>query len=98
MRIKKLPHILALHLKRFQFTDDWQRLSKLFHTVVFPSELKLSNITNDKDKGDRLYELFAAVIHIGSGPFHGHYVAVIKTENCDWMLFDDDNVTVSYNS
>jgi ubiquitin C-terminal hydrolase len=29
-----------------------------------------------------------------SGPHHGHYVAIIKS-NGQWMLFDDDVVTVS---
>ena len=29
-----------------------------------------------------------------SGPHHGHYVTIIKS-NGDWKLFDDDEVTVS---
>ena len=36
MKIKRLPKILALHLKRFKYTEDLQRLQKLFHKVVYP--------------------------------------------------------------
>lgn len=32
-----------------------------------------------------------------SGPHHGHYVTIIKS-NGQWMLFDDDEVTVSNNN
>lgn len=32
---------------------------------------------------------------IYSGPHHGHYVAIVKS-NGQWMLFDDDVVTVSH--
>lgn len=93
MKIKQLPRILALHLKRFKYTDDWQRLAKLFHTVKYPYELRVKNTTEDVADPDRLYELYAVVVHIGSGPYHGHYVAIVKTEGHGWMLFDDENVT-----
>lgn len=35
--------------------------------------------------------LFAVVVHIGRGPNHGHYVAVVKSGG-RWLLFDDDIV------
>ena len=92
MKIKKLPKVLALHLKRFKYTEDLQRLQKLFHRVVYPYHLRLFNTTDDAEDPDRLYELYAVVIHIGGGPYHGHYVAVIKTEGRGWLLFDDENV------
>ena len=92
MKIKKLPKILALHLKRFKFTDDFQRLQKLFHRVVYPYHLRLFNTTDDAPDPDRLYELYAVVVHIGGGPYHGHYVAIIKTEDKGWLLFDDELV------
>jgi ubiquitin carboxyl-terminal hydrolase 9/13 len=40
---------------------------------------------------DRLYNLFAVIVHIGGGPHHGHYVTLIKSMD-QWILFDDDNV------
>lgn len=92
MKIKRLPRILALHLKRFKYTEDLQRLQKLFHRVVYPYYLRLFNTTDDAEDPDRLYELYAVVVHIGGGPYHGHYVAIIKTEDRGWLLFDDEMV------
>ncbi|KAL9093834.1 MAG: hypothetical protein Q9165_003757 [Trypethelium subeluteriae] len=92
MKIKRLPRVLALHLKRFKYTEDFNRLHKLFHRVVFPYHLRLFNTTDDADDPDRLYELYAVVVHIGGGPYHGHYVSIIKTEDKGWLLFDDEMV------
>lgn len=92
MKIKKLPKLLALHLKRFKFTEDMQRNVKLFHKVVYPRYLRLFNTTDDADDPEKLYELHSTVVHIGGGPYHGHYVSVVKTENAGWLLFDDEMV------
>jgi ubiquitin carboxyl-terminal hydrolase 9/13 len=32
------------------------------------------------------------VVHIGGGPYHGHYVSIIKTQDRGWLLFDDELV------
>jgi ubiquitin carboxyl-terminal hydrolase 9/13 len=93
MKIKKSPKILALHLKRFKYTEDMQRNVKLFHRVVYPPTLRLFNTTDDADDPDRMYELYAVVVHIGGGPYHGHYVTVVKNdETGNWMLIDDEAV------
>ncbi|CAK4023735.1 ubiquitin carboxyl-terminal hydrolase creB like [Lecanosticta acicola] len=92
MKIKRLPRILALHLKRFKYTEDLQRLQKLFHRVVYPFHLRLFNTTEDAEDPDRLYELYAVVVHIGGGPYHGHYVSIVKTQDRGWLLFDDELV------
>lgn len=92
MKIKRLPKVLALHLKRFKYTEDYSRLQKLFHRVVYPYQLRMFNTTGDAEDPDRLYELYAVVIHIGGNAYHGHYVSVIKTEDRGWLLFDDEMV------
>lgn len=43
MRVKKLPMILALHLKRFKYMEQFNRHIKVSHRVVFPLELRLFN-------------------------------------------------------
>jgi len=43
MRIKKLPRILALHLKRFKYIEVFKQYKKLSYRVVFPFELRLLN-------------------------------------------------------
>ncbi|KAJ9648552.1 hypothetical protein H2199_001407 [Coniosporium tulheliwenetii] len=92
MKIKRLPRILALHLKRFKYTEDLQRLQKLFHRVNYPYHLRLFNTTDDAEDPDRLYELYAVVVHIGGGPYHGHYISIIKTQDRGWLMFDDELV------
>uniref|UniRef100_H2Z1Y3 ubiquitinyl hydrolase 1 n=1 Tax=Ciona savignyi TaxID=51511 RepID=H2Z1Y3_CIOSA len=91
MRIKKLPTILALHLKRFKYCETLNKYTKLTYRVVFPFELRLLNTTEDADNPERLYDLMAVVVHCGSGPYRGHYVSIVKSHGM-WLLFDDDNV------
>ena len=43
MRVKRLPTILALHLKRFKYMEQMNRFIKVSHRVVFPLELRLFN-------------------------------------------------------
>ncbi|KAH8675549.1 hypothetical protein BX600DRAFT_452950 [Xylariales sp. PMI_506] len=92
MKIKTLPKVLALHLKRFKYTEDYSRLQKLFHRVVYPYQLRMFNTTDDAEDPDRLYELYAVIVHIGGNAYHGHYVSVVKTEDRGWLLFDDEMV------
>jgi len=92
MKIKRLPRILSLHLKRFKYAEDFGRMQKLFHRVVYPFHLRLLNTTDDAEDADRLYELYAVIVHLGTTPFHGHYVSIIKTRDRGWLLFDDELV------
>ncbi|KAJ0975013.1 hypothetical protein J5N97_016978 [Dioscorea zingiberensis] len=88
MKIKKAPYILVIHLKRFKYIEQLGRYKKLSYRVVFPMELKLNNTM---DNSDSEYSLFAVVVHVGSGPNHGHYVSLVKSHN-HWLFFDDENV------
>ena len=47
----------------------------------------------DEHPDEAWYNVFAVVVHIGSGPNHGHYVCFAKNNN-RWFLFDDDCVEV----
>lgn len=87
-RIKCAPQILALHLKRFKYNGKAKKLS---YRVVFPLELRLYNTSDDAEDPDRLYSLFAVVVHVGSGPSQGHYVTLVRSFG-QWLLFDDDCV------
>ncbi|KAG6810639.1 hypothetical protein H0H92_011018 [Tricholoma furcatifolium] len=92
MKIKRLPNVLALHLKRFKYQEEPLRYVKLAYRVAFPFELRLFNTVDEMDDADRLYNLFGIVVHIGNGPNHGHYISIIKTSGT-WLLFDDENVS-----
>lgn len=91
MRIKKLPLILALHLKRFKYVEQFNRYTKLSYRVLFPLELRLFNTSHDAVNPDRMYDLVSVVVHCGSTPNRGHYITVVKCQGF-WLLFDDDIV------
>lgn len=91
MKIRKLPAVLALHLKRFKYEEAVNDYVKVAYRVVFPFQLRLFNTTEDADDPDRLYELFGIVIHIGIRPTQGHYVSIVKVGS-KWAVFDDDAV------
>ncbi|KAI8822096.1 uncharacterized protein EV422DRAFT_495199, partial [Fimicolochytrium jonesii] len=91
MILRKTPNILAVHLKRFKYQEQLQRYIKLSYRVPFPLELRLSHFTDDAENPERLYQLFAVIVHIGGGPHHGHYVTLVKSSG-QWLLFDDDDV------
>ncbi|KAG0485168.1 hypothetical protein HPP92_009247 [Vanilla planifolia] len=88
MKIKKAPEVLIIHLKRFKYIEHVGRYKKLSYRVVFPLELKLSN---NAENAEAEYSLFAVVVHVGSGPNHGHYISLVKSHNL-WFLIDDENV------
>lgn len=91
LRVKKLPMILALHLKRFKYVETMHRFTKVAHRVVFPWELKLFNTSNDASNPNRMYDLVGVVVHCGTGPNRGHYITIVKSYGY-WLLFDDDYV------
>uniref|UniRef100_A0A673IGB4 Ubiquitin carboxyl-terminal hydrolase 12-like n=1 Tax=Sinocyclocheilus rhinocerous TaxID=307959 RepID=A0A673IGB4_9TELE len=93
MRVKKLPMILALHLKRFKYMDQLHRYTKLSYRVVFPLELRLFNTSGDATNPDRLYDLVAVGRDFNHGAFnnYSHYITIVKSHGF-WLLFDDDIV------
>ncbi|CAL8077064.1 unnamed protein product [Calicophoron daubneyi] len=91
MRVKKPPLILALHLKRFKYSEEVNGFTKLSCRVLFPMELRLPNISGEVADQNWLYKLIAVVVHSGSGPNRGHYVTLVKSHRL-WLLFDDEVV------
>ena len=96
MVLKSAPSVLALHLKRFKYIESAGRHSKLMHRVVFPPELRLDTLSEEAsaEQKDAYYDLFAIVVHAGSGPNHGHYVSLVKSHG-QWLTFDDDAVDIA---
>ena len=65
MRVKKLPMILALQLKRFKYMEQYNRHIKVSHRVVFPLELRLFNtvsLYNDDKPRDKKFKLFCFLV------------------------------------
>eukprot|EP00033_Pygsuia_biforma_P004018 GCRY01004400.1.p1 GENE.GCRY01004400.1~~GCRY01004400.1.p1 ORF type:complete len:371 (-),score=96.15 GCRY01004400.1:35-1147(-) len=89
MQIRSLPPVLCVHLKRFKYVEDCQRHVKLNYRVVFAPQLRVPNTVFDSPDSDKLYNLFAVVVHVGSSSNHGHYIALARTA-AGWVEFDDD--------
>lgn len=89
MDIWKLPEILVVHLKRFQYTTT--RREKLNVNVEFKTkwDLKPFVLGNNKDGSNMRYEMYAGSYHMG-GLGGGHYIAYAKNnENNQWYCFND---------
>jgi len=88
----KMPTILVIHLKRFQY-DRWCR-HKIDTLVDFPVEgLDLTASVINKKEGAVLYDLFAISVHSG-GLGAGHYTAYgLNHANHKWYYFNDSFVS-----
>eukprot|EP00347_Sterkiella_histriomuscorum_P003013 403365930 len=89
--IWKLPSILIVHLKRFEFHE--KRYGKINDYVDFPlHNLNLTPYVSKLQREKPIYDLFAVSNHEGylGG---GHYYAFTKhRQNQLWYSFDDDIV------
>ncbi|KAL3923587.1 MAG: hypothetical protein SGILL_001575 [Bacillariaceae sp.] len=108
MKLWRLPNILVVHLKRFEFRHGFRR-DKLDTYVHFPFEkLDMDPYTLDwksSSEGDKAfvdnkvpaeYDLFAVTNHYGRMGF-GHYTAFAMPWDetglsNEWSLFDDSSV------
>eukprot|EP00960_Hanusia_phi_P030115 748391-Hanusia_phi.AAC.1 len=74
-----------------------RRLSSGAQSENFPLTIRtaemcqLNNTTDAAADEDAFFNLFAVVVHVGSGMNHGHYVCLIKIHD-QWFHFDDDTV------
>jgi ubiquitin carboxyl-terminal hydrolase 4/11 len=104
MELWRLPNVLIVHLKRFEFKNALRR-DKLDTLVDFPVDgMDMSRHCASWNRGDfiddgipAVYDLFAVTNHYGRMGF-GHYTAFARpwdeaTLSEDWSLFDDSSVS-----
>jgi ubiquitin carboxyl-terminal hydrolase 9/13 len=77
MELTKLPKVLVLHLKRFQYHVAQQRFVKLLHRVSFGAELKIW----DSGEPDVLFKLKGVCVHIGRSAESGERGKECKEKN-----------------
>lgn len=103
MELWRLPNVLVLHLKRFEFKHALRR-DKLDTLVDFPLEgLDMTNHCSSTKESTfvdahvpAVYDLFAVVNHYGRMGF-GHYTAFARQWDetgisPEWNVFDDSTV------
>ena len=99
-RVKQLPKILIIHLKRFSYNG-----TKLKNAVNFDEEIQIDAEYLALDKSmyhrqdqitkeiNHVYRLYAIIIHEGYSTSRGHYYTYIKNQdNKLWYKYDDDVV------
>ncbi|PLB34555.1 putative ubiquitin C-terminal hydrolase Ubp8 [Aspergillus candidus] len=93
LRIKKLPAILCMQLKRFEHTFSVSE--KLEGRIDFPMSINMlpytTNPNSKVDKSRFIYDLSSAVVHKGKLDA-GHYYVYCR-QGDQWALFNDDQVT-----
>ncbi|XP_060850617.1 ubiquitin carboxyl-terminal hydrolase 2 [Rhopalosiphum padi] len=94
-RFQRLPRYLVLHLKRFQGTQSYKKITSL---VAFPSvSLDMSPYVSGTARSIQpqgcKYNLYAVSNHTGT-PIAGHYTAMCKHPvTGDWNFFNDSSVS-----
>ncbi|XP_013104013.2 putative mediator of RNA polymerase II transcription subunit 26 [Stomoxys calcitrans] len=94
MNVEKLPPILILHLKWFDYRSDG--CTKILKKVEFPVDLKIDTkilASKKYSQKQRAYRLFAVVYHDGKEASKGHYITdVYHTGYGSWLRYDDSSV------
>lgn len=93
MDLWKLPPVLVLHLKRFEFDRRTCSFRKIDRLVSAPPQLDLSPHCGSTQRDGALYATVCIANHLG--PFgHGHYTATCRVGGPDgrWYHFNDERV------
>ncbi|KAH8701690.1 hypothetical protein BGW36DRAFT_355846 [Talaromyces proteolyticus] len=100
LRIKRLPAMLCMQMKRFEQTESETR--KMRGKIDFPLEINMQPYTvatttagsSSRSQNEKfVYDLVSAIVHDGVGLNEGHYIAYVK-QGDRWCLFNDDKVTL----
>ncbi|CRK29292.1 hypothetical protein BN1708_004951 [Verticillium longisporum] len=106
--IKRLPNVLAIQLKRFEFKQGRhdRAPSKIDTTVNFPLQLNMLPYTNRAKGSDTkesfelarscTYDLLSVVVHVGEIDT-GHYVSYCRVAD-QWFKFNDHKVEMASKS
>lgn len=94
-RFQSFPPVLFLHLMRFSYDWDLDRVVKLSGRLEYPVELNLTQFIHSEEQvnaNDTAYVLQSVLVYMGNGSA-GHYV-VYSNPACDgqWIRFDDSSV------
>mmetsp|Transcript_75937 Transcript_75937/g.180552 ORF Transcript_75937/g.180552 Transcript_75937/m.180552 type:complete len:476 (-) Transcript_75937:62-1489(-) len=87
----KLPPVLVIHLKRFEFDVKTMRFQKITASITGPTTLDFSQYCSSQQREGAKYEVVAVANH--SGPYgFGHYTATCRVGK-DWYEFNDERVS-----
>ena len=99
--ISRLPKVLFVHLKRFEYDIETNRMRKIAKAIKFPMKLSLDRYLAFGTKNQfttagspaSIYKLNAVIVHDGNGSA-GHYTCFARTsdsKDCDtWYRLNDN--------
>ena len=96
--IETLPEVLILHLKRFEYNNNFSGTQKIWKKVGYPLELEIPRDVFPPNKRGTIalhgglpkYRLTSVVYHHGTSAAGGHYtVDVLREDNREWIRMDD---------
>lgn len=87
---RRLPPVLQLQLKRFEYDPETDAMGKVHDRFTFPVSLDLSAFLPG-DANSHQYELLSVLIHAGTTAA-GHYFAFLRPQLTDWYKFNDEAV------
>eukprot|EP00477_Mikrocytos_mackini_P000833 GAHX01000892.1.p1 GENE.GAHX01000892.1~~GAHX01000892.1.p1 ORF type:complete len:1098 (-),score=236.49 GAHX01000892.1:3138-6431(-) len=97
-KIKRLPPLLMVQLKRFKFCMETGQMSKIGSNLAFYKELDMNNFVDDIEV-DYSYKLFGFVVHKGHRLDSGHYYSIIDPQlNDKWYNFNDEDISRTNNN
>lgn len=77
----KLPNVMVITFKRFEYNRQTRKISKIGTDVAFPKRLEF---------GQQAYKLCSFINHTGSFD-GGHYYTYTETGENEWTEFNDSN-------
>ena len=89
IQFTKLPPILFIQLKRFDYNYVTGSMTKLNTRIEYPEKLDLCHYLNEKDS---TFSLYGVIVHKGDKSF-GHYYCYIKSKDKVWRKFNDNRVS-----
>jgi ubiquitin carboxyl-terminal hydrolase 22/27/51 len=100
LRIRKLPAILCVHVKRFgmNMSNGTFKEEKYGGKIGFPLTLNMTPFTTRAESRTArrfIYDLECVVVHQGDQMASGHYFSFCRQEEGKWYRFDDEIVTAT---
>ena len=91
VKFKKLPSVLQIQLKRFEYNQNRGMMTKVNERFEFYEEIDLNKYTEDLGTKDK-YKLFSITVHSGTLG-KGHYSSFISPRLDEkWFKFNDEMV------
>ena len=89
VKVVKVPEVLIVQLKRFDYDVDRHQRVKILDPLEVPMSFDIQTFFSHCPSTN--FELSAVISHTGTAD-HGHYLAVVK-KNGEWLCYNDEHVS-----